>query len=261
LSGRDEGAASPGDAPRSSERPLIGITTYGRLQDGRYRLPAEYVDAVRRAGGVPVLLPPGDAQVDELLRRLDGFVLAGGGDVDPVLYGGEAHPAVARVDPERDAFEIALVRGLVARRVPTLTICRGCQVLNVALGGTLHEHLPDVVGEELPHRSGDAEPEARHAVAVEPRSHLARVMAATEPRPVSSHHQAPDRVAPPLVVAARAADGTIEALELPGHPWLVAVQWHPEMSAAEDAEQQRIFDELVAAARRHARGTAARSEP
>ena len=240
--------------PDGTSRPLIGITTYGRLQDGRFRLPAEYVDAVRRAGGAPVLLPPGETAIDELIEGLDGFILSGGGDVAPSLYGGEAHPAIDRVDPERDAFEIALVRALVERQVPALHICRGCQVLNVALGGSLHEHLPDVVGEGLAHREAKPEGEARHPVRVEPGSRLATVMGDMQPAPVSSHHQAPDRVAAPLRVVARASDGTIEGLELPDHPWLLAVQWHPESSAREDATQQRLFDGLVAAARRRARG-------
>jgi putative glutamine amidotransferase len=138
---------------------------------------------------------------------------------------------------------------VVAQEVPALHICRGCQVLNVALGGTLHEHLPDVVGDSLTHREASAEDEERHPVEVDPGSRLAATMRTMRPEPVSSHHQAVDRVAPPLRVVARAADGTIEALELPEHPWLVAVQWHPELSAAEDASQQRIFDALVAAAR------------
>jgi putative glutamine amidotransferase len=229
-------------------RPLIGITTYGRKK-GRFRLPADYVDAVRRAGGVPVLLPPGEGSVDDLLARLDGVVLSGGGDVDPVHYGGDsAHPAVERIDAERDTFELAIARAVADRGVPSLSICRGCQVLNVALGGTLHEHLPDVVGDSVAHRpSGDEH--VRHAVEIEPGSHLAGVMNTSSSSPVSSHHQAPDRVPPLLRVVARAADGTVEALELPGHPWLVAVQWHPEMSAAEDSEQQRIFDRLVGAAK------------
>jgi putative glutamine amidotransferase len=236
---------------------LIGITTYGRDAEGRFHLPADYVEAVRRAGGVPVLLTPGEAAVDELIARLDGFVLSGGGDVDPAVYGGDvAHPQIDRVDRERDAFELRLARAVVEREVPVLTICRGCQVLNVALGGTLHEHLPDVVGEALLHRPAGEE-RLRHRVDVEPGSRLAALMGTMRPEPVSWHHQAPDRVAPALRVAARAADGTIEALEMPGHPWLVAVQWHPESSAAEDSSQQRIFDGLVAAARaRRSRRTA-----
>jgi putative glutamine amidotransferase len=242
-------------------RPLIGITTYGRDKDDRFALPIEYVDAVRRAGGVPVLLPPGETSVEELIERLDAFVLSGGGDVDPARYGGDtAHPKVERIDAERDAFELALARAVVKRRVPALSICRGCQVMNVALGGTLHEHLPDAVGESIAHRpeakesdKDDAAVRIRHAVAVEDGSRLADLMGTMRPSPVTWHHQAADRVAPALRVAARADDGTIEALELPEHPWLVAVQWHPEMSAAEDVEQQRIFDGLVAAARERRR--------
>lgn len=229
-------------------RPLIGITTYGRVKDGRFHLPAAYVDAVRRAGGVPVLLAPGEAHVDALLERLDGVVLSGGGDLDPEHYGGAAdHPRLQGVDPERDAFELAVARRVVERGIPTLSICRGCQVLNVALGGTLIEHLPDVVGEDLPHRAPSGE-RARHAVEVEPSSDLARVMAEARPEPVSSHHQAPASVAAPLRVVARAADGTVEALEHPEHPWLIGVQWHPEATAAEDPSQQRLFDALVEAA-------------
>jgi putative glutamine amidotransferase len=235
------------------DRPLIGITTYGRSRRDRYRLPAAYVEAVRRAGGVPVLLPPGDERVEELVARLDGFVLAGGGDLAPELYGGEDHPAVERVDRDRDAFEIALVRAVVAEGAPALSVCRGCQVVNVALGGTLHEHLPDVVGAGVSHREAAPEAEVRHTVWVEPGSRLAAVMAEETPEPVSSHHQAPDRVAPALRVVARAEDGAIEALEHPDHPWLLAVQWHPELSAADDPSQQRLFDSLVAAARERRR--------
>jgi putative glutamine amidotransferase len=237
--------------------PLIGITTYGRWTPPgaprpAFRLPAVYVDAVRRAGGVPVLLPPGEHAVDDLVARLDGFVLSGGGDVEPSLYGAERHPLSDRIDLERDAFELALASAVVAHEVPALSICRGCQVLNVALGGTLVQHLPDVVGETIAHRESTPDGEERHPVRVEPGSRLAAALATMEPVPVSSHHQAVERVAPALVPVAWAADGTIEALELPGHPWLLAVQWHPEISAAEDASQQRLFDGLAAAARERA---------
>src|SRR4029079_16776730 len=131
------------------------------------------------------------------------------------------HPEVVRVDSERDAFELALARAVVAEGVPALPICRGCQLLNVALGGTLHEHLPDVVGDDIAHRENGPEDEERHPVDVDPGSRLAAVMGDVRRTPVSSHHQAPDRIAPALRVAARAADGTVEALELPGHPYLL----------------------------------------
>src|SRR5262249_760423 len=149
--------------------PLIGITTYGRDEQNRFLLPAEYVDAVRRSGGIPVLLPPGEANLHELLARLDGFILAGGGDLDPALYGGRHHETIYMVDSERDQSEIALAQEIVALRVPTLAICRGAQVLNVALGGSLIEHLPDVVGETIAHRLPPRQP-SQHPVRIKPAS-------------------------------------------------------------------------------------------
>lgn len=232
-------------------RPLIGITTYPKNAAGRYDLPVEYVHAVRRAGGLPVLLPPGEEATAELIARLDGLILAGGGDIDPALYDGTQHPEIERVDAGRDATEIDYARRLVADGVPALCICRGAQVLNVALGGSLIEHLPDEVGGEIPHRPASEEKPPRHEVEVEPGSHLAEVMGTTHPVPESRHHQAPRAVAESLRAVAWAADGTIEALEpreARGHPWLLAVQWHPESTAEEDASQQRLFDALVQAA-------------
>ncbi len=235
-------------------RPLIGITTYPRNTAGRFDLPVEYVHAVRRAGGMPVLLPPGEESTGEVLARLDGLILAGGGDLDPALYDGAPHSMIERVDAERDATEIDYARRLVADGVPSLCICRGAQVLNVALGGSLVEHLPEEVGSAIPHRLPASEEPPRHEVEVEAGSHLAEVMGTLRPAPESRHHQAPRAVAETLRPVAWAADGTIEALEPlePGrHPWLLAVQWHPEATAEEDASQQRLFDALVEAAAEH----------
>lgn len=229
-------------------QPLIGITTYGRNEENRYHLPAAYVESVRRAGGHAVLLPPGEVDWAGLLPRLDGVILAGGGDIAPACYGGDAHETIYSIDSERDAAELALVRQLAAGTWPVLGICRGIQMINVALGGTLIEHLPDVVGEQIAHRMLPHGP-TEHDVRVAPESRLAALMEQAEIRPVSWHHQGLRQVAPGLNVVAHAPDGTIEAVEMPGHPWLVAVQWHPELSAAADVTQQRLFDALVAAAR------------
>ncbi len=235
-------------------RPLIGITTYGRDAEGRFRLPATYVDAIRRAGGIPLLVPPGEAGLEQLLDELDGLVLSGGGDVDPRLYAGLPHAAIHSVDAERDAMELALARDVVDREMPTLGICRGAQVMNIALGGDLIEHLPDEVGDDVRHRPAEGENDfQRHAVAAEPSSRLAGIMGRSDVEPASWHHQAARRVAPGLAVVARAADGTVEAFEKPGTSWLIGVQWHPEVTAAADPTQQRIFDSLVAAARDRAR--------
>ncbi len=228
--------------------PLIGITTYGRDEGNRFTLPGEYVDAVRRAGGLPLLIPPGESRADEVLAILDGLVLAGGGDLCPTLYGGTMHETIYMVDAERDAAELALARAVIETRFPTLAICRGAQLINIALGGTLHAHLPDVVGEEIPHRLPPREP-VEHRVTVDANSRLAAVMGETDVSTASWHHQAIRDVAPSLTVIARAPDGTIEAVESREHPRLLAVQWHPELTAARDAHQQRLFDALIQTSR------------
>lgn len=233
-------------------KPLIGLTTYGRNDfdedTPRFCTPAAYCDAVARAGGVPVLIPPCQPDFATLASRFDGFVLIGGGDVDPSHYGGRSHETIYMTDAERDGWELGFARKLAQSDLPALCICRGCQVLNVALGGTLVEHLPDEVGDELAHRDPPRKP-TEHAVTIEPDSKLAGLIGGTVCNTISWHHQAVRDVAKPLKVVARASDGTIEAVELPDHPFMVAVQWHPELAAERDPIQQGLFDRLVEAAR------------
>ena len=235
----------------TQRRPIIGLTTYARDQEQNYSLPAEYIEAVRRAGGIPVLLPPGEPYQAELLQLLDGVIFTGGGDVDPALYQGLKHEALEKVDPERDSSEIELVQFVVEAGLPALNICRGAQVLNVALGGTLIEHLPDVVGDDVIHRATPAD-YMQHPVTIEPTSRLAEIVGQNEVNSASWHHQAVRQLAPGLKAVAFAPDGTIEAVEMPDHPWLIAVQWHPESLAADDPIQQRLFDTLVEAAAQRA---------
>jgi putative glutamine amidotransferase len=233
--------------------PRIAITTYGTNEDGRYTLPAKYVDAVRRAGGLPYLLAPGEPRLAEWIQTIDGIVLTGGPDVDPLAYGGEPHPTIYGVDRVRDESDFELVRAIVESKTPALCICRGAQVLNVGLGGTLVEHLPDEVGESVQHRGPNRE-YVPHLVHVAGGTRLSRILGQRDVSPASSHHQAIREVGRGLAVVAKAPDGTIEAVEMPDHPWLVAVQWHPEYTAAEDSVQQRLFDALVEASR-HPRST------
>ena len=228
--------------------PLIGLTTYGRGADNRYALPAEYLDAVRRAGGVPVLIAPGEARWEVVLETVDAFVLTGGGDIDPDAYGGKRHPSNYGIDLERDVLEVELARRMVATGLPTLGICRGAQILNIAHGGTLIEHLPDEIGEQVLHRAPPREPIA-HGIRLHARSRLAQILGQVEFEAASWHHQALREVAPGFAITGHAADGTVEAIEMPSHPWLIAVQWHPELTAASDPLQQRIFDAIVEAAR------------
>ncbi|MBU6280840.1 gamma-glutamyl-gamma-aminobutyrate hydrolase family protein [bacterium] len=228
-------------------RTIIGITTYGRNEQDRYSLPANYVDCIRRAGGIAVLLPPSCDRVDEWFEIVDGFVLAGGGDIAPAIYGGLDHETIYSVDPDRDGCELEIARRVVESRRPALGICRGAQVVNVALGGTLHEHVPDAYGEEVVHRHPERHP-IRHRVLVHPESGLARITESLDFESASIHHQAVRDLAPALRACAHAPDGVVEAIEMPDHPWLYAVQWHPELTAFADPAQQRIFDALVAAA-------------
>lgn len=224
---------------------IIGITTYGVNSSGEIPLPEEYVSSVRRAGGIPVLIPPGDTSYTSLLDRLDGIVLAGGGDICPTRYGGESHETIYMVNESRDASELELVAEILRRRMPLLAICRGLQILNVALGGTLHEHLPDVVGEDIAHRAPPRKP-TPHQIDVVGDSRLARIMATERTECMSWHHQAVDRLAEGCRVVARAPDGVVEAFEIEDHPEVIAVQWHPELSSERDPHQQNLFDALHA---------------
>jgi gamma-glutamyl-gamma-aminobutyrate hydrolase PuuD len=238
--------------------PLIGLSTYvtdvrwGGWERRAAVLPASYFELVAAAGGRPMLLPapstapggPGQG-ADEVIGALDGLVLVGGGDVDPLAYGEDPAPEVAGVDPTRDAGERALLEAALRADLPVLAICRGCQVLNVDLGGTLHQHLPDVVG-HTEHRTapsvfGDV------AVTTEPGSLAERVFGRTT-TVQCCHHQSIRDVGRGLVVTARTDDGVVEAVELPGSRFVLGVQWHPEQDG-----DQRPFDALLAAVRENHR--------
>lgn len=230
--------------------PLIGISSYGRDGDlPAFSLPCGYVDAVRAAGGTPLVLPPGETDAERLLDVVDGIILAGGGDVAPDLYGGDSHEAIYMVSEERDEFELALARGALERpHLPILCICRGIQVLNIALGGTLYPHIPDEFGNKIGHRLPPRLP-TRHPVRVEGDTLLARVLGATDIDTCSWHHQAVRELGADLRPVAWAADGVVEAVEAREHPWCIGVQWHPEMQLGELA-QDRLFGAFVEAAGR-----------
>jgi putative glutamine amidotransferase len=234
--------------PPSREHPLIGLTSYGRTADNRYALPAEYLDAVRRAGGVPVMIAPGEPRWETALESMDALVLTGGGDIDPIRYAGRRHDTNYGIDPERDVLELALGRRVIDSGLPVLGICRGAQILNVVQGGRLIEHIPDEFGETVLHRAPPREP-VRHSVQLKGSSRLAQILGLQELHVTSWHHQALRGVAKGFEAVAHAADGTIEAIEMPEHPWLIAVQWHPELTAATDPLQQRLFDAIVTVAR------------
>ena len=232
---------------RNEDRPIIGIVSYGRNEEDEFPLPAAYVEAVRLAGGLPIILPPGEQGITVVLERVDGLILSGGGDIDPNLYDGSKHPANYMVDAERDRYELPLARLAVEKGHPTLAICRGTQVLNVALGGDLIEHIPDVYGDELAHRLPSRKP-VDHEVRVAPDTHLAQILGQTEPIVRSWHHQALKRLGKGLQPTAWAADGVIEAVESGSSGWLIGVLWHPELTLSTEPSQ-RLFSALIAAAR------------
>jgi putative glutamine amidotransferase len=233
-------------------KPVIGLTTYKqRAQTGVWDvtaafLPAVYFEAVQRAGGIPVLLPPQPAPDDvvgRVLDGLDGIIITGGADVDPARYGQDAGPETDTPQLERDAWEDALLTAAIDRELPFLAICRGMQVLNVNRGGSLHQHVPDVIGTDR-FRVGGGQ-FATNVVETEPGSELEALVGAKLPVK-SYHHQALDAVGDGLRVTARTDDGIVQAVELAGVPFGLAVQWHPEEDAVEDA---RLFAGLVDAAR------------
>ena len=228
------------------QRPLIGITTAGRTKQDELTLPNEYVEAVVNAGGIPYLLPPTQLSGRDTLAQLHGVIISGGGDIDPSCYGGQAHETLYNIDKQRDASDLAIARYAIQSGLPTLGICRGAQVINIAEGGTLYEHLPDVVGEVVLHRLPPREP-ALHHIRVETHSRLATVLGTLSFDASSWHHQGIRTLATSCQATAYAPDKVIEAFEMSAHPWLIAVQWHPEHTAKEDPIQQRLFNEFIKA--------------
>jgi putative glutamine amidotransferase len=233
--------------------PFIGLTTYGRNAANQFHLYTNYLEAVRLAGGVPVLLPPGETQPEILLQRLDGLIFTGGGDVSPDCFGGDDHPTIYSLDAERDQFELQLAKLALTSTIPVLGICRGLQVLNLASNGDkLVPHVPDVFTKilhriEPPNVETRAEPTG-HEVYLKADSRLAKMIEADRMPVVSWHHQAIKVVPPGWQLAAEAADGLIEAIEYVSHPWMLALQWHPEMSI-DDGFQLKIFRAFIGAAK------------
>jgi len=230
-------------------RPIVGITTY--MEDaawGSWRLPAAlipqmYVEMLEQAGARPLLVPPSEEGVEETLDVLDGLLLSGGADLDPDSYGAEPHPATDATRPARDRAELALLEAAIARELPVLAVCRGSQILNVARGGDLVQHLPELVGHDR-HRE-TLGVFSDHQVQIEEGSRLGSLIAGHGPVK-SSHHQGFGRVGDGLRAVAWADDGTVEGLEDPGRRFLVGVLWHPEMG-----DDARLFEALVAEARRY----------
>jgi gamma-glutamyl-gamma-aminobutyrate hydrolase PuuD len=231
----------------SERRPRIGLTTYlthaefGVWQVRAAVVPEVYLHAVAASGGVPVLLPPVGSDPD-LLDVLDGLLLIGGVDLDPQLYGEEPHLTVVDTQPDRDTHEASLFHAALDRRVPVLGVCRGAQLMTAALGGTLHQHLPDVLGHER-HRPEPAV-FGTTTVTTKPDSLVAEILG-EESKVPCYHHQGLRTVETPLEPTAWADDGLVEAVELPGPGWVLGVQWHPE----ENPDDLRLFAAHVEAAR------------
>jgi putative glutamine amidotransferase len=243
----------------SSKAPIIGITC-GTIPAAHEYHPSRvgqnqtYVDAVIRAGAVPALLP--NTADRELLRalyeKIDGLLLSGGGDVDPSHYGEAVHEKCGHIDEERDETELTLARWAVEDGKSLLAICRGIQVLNVALGGSLYQDIKDQVPDSLEHTWHPEHPRHHrsHTISVDPGTSLARILGETSLPVNSLHHQALNRLSPHLTVSARAPDNVIEAVEIASRthsrqPFAIGVQWHPEELAPHDPRQQGLFDALV----------------
>lgn len=239
----------------ATRKPVIGITP-SPVEDVqphgtfvRYAMSANYTEAVEAAGGVPFVIPPQSGNIDDILETIDGLLLSGGADVDPALYGDEyVHERTYGIFPLRDQLELALVREAIAQDVPVLCICRGIQLLNVALGGTLIQDIPDQYPTDIEHsqhKAGIPADQPGHTVTVTPGSLLAETYQATSINVNSFHHQALREVAADLSVNAVAPDETIEAVSRPGSTWVLGVQWHPEMMFRSHSEHLKPFQALV----------------
>ena len=238
----------PGDGLEAA--PRIGVSTYlERAQQGVWDvraafLPEVYLDAVTGSGGIALLLPPqAEQHADIAVAGLDGLILTGGADVQPELYGAERHPQTDAARIDRDAWELALFRAAERRRMPVLAICRGLQLVNVARGGTLQQHLPESLGTDRYRIGGGVF--AENEVAVEAGTTLSQILGSDDYRVHSYHHQGIGRLGDGLAASARSDDGLVQAFEGVGDSYLVGVQWHPE----ENTDDRRLFEDLVSQAR------------
>jgi putative glutamine amidotransferase len=237
----------------SENRPAIGIctartdATWGVWNQAAALLPFAYIDAIQAAGGRAGMIPPDPALIDdpdEMLDRVDALILAGGNDIDPASYGAEAHPATNGIVPSRDQVELALTRRAVERDMPVLGICRGMQLLNVAMGGTLLQHLPDTLGHEEHRRVPGSFVGSDHGVRLEAGSLAARATGEEQHNTKSHHHQAVDAIGAGLTVTGLSAvDELPEAIEASDRQFVLGVQWHPEAD-----ERSRVIAALVSAA-------------
>jgi putative glutamine amidotransferase len=226
--------------------PLIGITTHSRSAANEVILPGTYVDAVRSVGGNPILLPPNQSDLESLLDAVDGLIFSGGGDIHPIHYNGEDHPAIYGVDDDRDLFEIALAKLALMREIPVLGICRGMQILTVATGGDLIQHVPEVYGAAIDHRLDTPLRPIPHEVDVLPGSTLVNFLGALRLDIVSWHHQSVKTASADWKLAATSIDGVTEAIEHGSHPWAIGLQWHPELSM-NNLAHQRLFRAFIEA--------------
>jgi len=237
-----------------SRDPLVGVTTsitVGQTPERAY-VNSAYLHAVQQAGGVPVLLPPqlSKASLERLVRGLDALLLTGGGDVDPATFGEEPHPTLYEVAPARDALETQVTLIALERKTPLLAICRGIQVLNVALGGSLHQDVATEPGTQIQHSQKEAREQTPHKVTVTPRSRLGRVLGAEDLEVNSFHHQVIKSLGRGLVPVAWAPDQLVEGVELDDDSqFVLGVQWHPEHLVGNSEPARRLFSALVTAAR------------
>jgi putative glutamine amidotransferase len=246
---------------RASAGPLIAVTTSEmRLNHPTVRegeppqeemvLGIKYLRAIEAAGGIPVVVPPLQSEAAEpLLERVSGVCLSGGPDLDPSSYAAHRHERLGPTWSELDTFELALARAADARRLPVLAICRGLQVLNVARGGTLHQHLPDVVGASINHRQPEPARQPTHWVTLAGASRVSDILGRRRVKVNSCHHQAVAELGELLTVSGRASDGTVECLEALDREFVLGVQWHAECLVDRDVHA-RLFAEFVQAARR-----------
>jgi putative glutamine amidotransferase len=237
-----------------TSKPIIGCTVY-RHQAAleMMALTEAYIEAVYRSGGLPVMIPLGldTNDLQTLLSRVDGILLPGGGDIDPSYYRHPPSDLNQRIDMDRDRVEIGAAQTAVIQQKPLLAICRGHQVLNVALGGTLWADIPSQMPHAIAHDFDDVKPRhyAAHSVTILPDSALAYHLGTTETAVNSLHHQGIRDLAPSLRAVAMAPDGLIEGVEVPDHPFAIGVQWHPEWLLADNPAMHRLFQGFVAAAR------------